>query len=258
MNTLAFCSIAFRDDPIEDVLPRVSAAGYDAVEIFGGHITGKSDDDLKAVKALAEDIGLDVLVLSPYFWLTQDQKLLRESMGIAERTVHAAHLLDCRKIRTFTDAGPTGIGSEAATSALRRQGVQALQTITALDRGINFVVETHGKTLADTPESTERLMDEVGAPNLKVLFQPSTFLDAGLLESYHRLERHVDHMHIHNVKPEGGIGPVQEGLIDYPAFFREVLARGYRGSLSVEYVWRDVPWDEVDRACEYLKKCLGR
>ncbi len=43
--------------------------------------------------------------------------------------------------------------------------VAGLKAITALDRNLPFVLETHGKTLADTGPSARRLMAAVAAFN---------------------------------------------------------------------------------------------
>ena len=49
MNHLTFYTIAFRNDPIEEILPKVARIGYDAAEVFWGQLDGKSDADLRAV-----------------------------------------------------------------------------------------------------------------------------------------------------------------------------------------------------------------
>lgn len=36
--TLTFCSIAFRDEAIEAIIPRLAQIGYDAVEIWANHV----------------------------------------------------------------------------------------------------------------------------------------------------------------------------------------------------------------------------
>ena len=40
---ICFCSIAFRTEPIEEIIPKLARLGYQGVEIWGHHIDGKSD-----------------------------------------------------------------------------------------------------------------------------------------------------------------------------------------------------------------------
>lgn len=250
---LCFCSIAFRDQPIEDLLPRLGDLGYDAVEVWGRHLDGRSDDALRALRAAVEREGLGVEVISPYLWLTQTPALLTESLGIAERTIHQARLLGAPKIRTFTDSGPTGIGSAAATPAQRATAVSALRRITAMAPDLRFVVETHEKTLADSVDSTLRLLDEVGAPNLKVLYQPTSA--ATLLEDYERLRPHVEHLHAQNQTADGAHTWLEDGVMDWRGLLRRLRADGYAGSLSVEYCWKGATWERAASAIAYLREC---
>ena len=110
--TVCFCSIAFRDRPLAEIIPLLAAAGYDGVEIWANHLDGKSDAELDDLRRLASDHGVRPTVLAPYFWLTRDlPELLEESFRIAERSVAQARRLGVSRIRTFVDAGCDGIGS---------------------------------------------------------------------------------------------------------------------------------------------------
>ncbi|MEO1235626.1 MAG: sugar phosphate isomerase/epimerase [Planctomycetota bacterium] len=252
---LSFCTIAFRDEPIETVIPRLAEIGYPAVEVFYPQVENHSERQLIELRKLADDVGIDIAVLSPYFWLTQDETLRRRSLGIAERCVAAARLLGCPRIRTFTDTGPTGIGSGAAAPAHWDTAVAALQTITAMGRDLRFVVETHARTLADTPASTLRLLRRVDAPNLKVLFQPMFDRDYGA--DYEALAEHVEHIHLNNMATAEGPGWVESGPIDLVAFVVRVIGGGYRHGVSVEYCWRDVPWARAESAYALLTAGRG-
>lgn len=253
MITISCCSIGFREELIEAIIPRLARIGYDAVEIWGNHIDGKSDSELRDIRALAAQHKLKIEVISPYFWLTQNQKLLEKSMGIAERFVHYAQVLGCPKIRTFTDAGPTGIGSDVATPEHWATAIRALKTITALDRNILFVVEIHEKTLADTAESTMRLLDAVGAPNLKILYHPAP---ATILKNYELLKTNIRHMHLINQDAAGKATWFESGVMDYPALFKTLVQDGYAHSVSVEYCWQNLPWDRAESAYKYLARYL--
>jgi 3-dehydroshikimate dehydratase len=256
--TLSFCSIAFRNEPIEDVVPRLAAIGYDAVEVFGGHVEKKTPEELKALRSLAEDANIRLLVVAPYFILTRTRQHFDETMQIAERTIHAARLLGASKIRTFTDVAGDGIGSDVATAAHWEQAVEGLKRITAMERTIQFVVETHEHTLADTPDAAEQLLARVAAPNLKLNFQPShQSVDAGLNSVFDRLHPHITHMHLHQfsaAKP--GTWVEEPGDLDFAHFIAHVRAAGYSGSMSVEYCWREVPWQRAESAHAFMRKLL--
>ena len=258
MITISLCSIAFRNDPIEDLIPRIAADGYDAVEIFFGQLDGKTEAELANIKEIADEHKLEILVIAPYFILTRGQENYDNTLVDAQRYVDYGRALGATKMRTFTDVGPTGVGSDVVTPEQRAMCVKGLKVMTAMAPEMQWVLETHGGTLADTVESILKLIEEVGAPNLKVNFQVSNFVDTGLLQAYDALEKHIDHMHIHNRSPEGGGAYVYEGTINYEKFFKEIQARGYDESLSIEYCWKGVPYEESAKAYQYVAKILGR
>lgn len=255
---LCFCTLAFRQEPIETVLPRLAEAGYDGAEVFGRQIEGKSDDQLRELRGVADAAGIKLPLIAPYFVLTRGDKERAETIQVAERCVKAAAILGATKIRTFTDVAD-GIGSDIATPEHWKNAVNGLRTITAMNRSIEFVVETHGKTLADTVEAAERLIHEVAVPNLKINFQPTPVMVAyGLNRAFDRLRAHITHMHLHQFSPTAhGTWLDEPGDVSFPDFISHIRSRGYAGSISVEYCWKDVPWAKVKPACQYMRKLLA-
>ncbi len=253
MITKSFCSIAFRDESIEEIIPKLASAGYDAVEVWGNHVEGQSPQQLAAIRSLAREHGLGIEVLSPYFWLTNSEELRLESMERAERFVAYCGQLGCRKIRTFTDCGPTGIGSDVATAEQWRVAVESLKSMTALDREILFVVETHAKTLADTPASALRLLDLVAAPNLKLNFQ---FLEGDVLAAYEQVKPHVAHAHLQGMDEKGEHGYLEIDSGNLALLLNRMKADGYDESVSVEYCWKGADWDHARSACAFLKRFI--
>ena len=255
---LNFCSIAFRHEPLEQIIPRLTSIGYDGVEVFFTHVDGMDAAGLKAIRRQADELKIRLPVFSPYFCLTRGPVEYDQTLRTASRAIEVAQILGVTKIRTFTDVGPDGLASAHATNAHWEQAVRGLQTITAMDRNLEFVVETHEQTLADTVDTIRRLMREVSAPNLKVIFQScKDFLRHGLNTAFDDLAPWISHLHLHQTAASQGDGWVESaGEIDFPDFITHIKRAGYRGSMSVEYCWRDVPWERAESAHRYLAKLL--
>ncbi len=251
------CTIAMRDEPLESQLPKLSAAGYDGVEVWFKHVDGRSDGELDALRDQARKLKLDIEVVAPYWWLTQTAELLEETYQIAGRAIRAARRLGAPKIRTFTDSGPTGIGSDRATPDHWRTAILALRRVCGSAPDLRFVVETHEQTLADTPESTERLMREAALPNLRVNFQPSRVFD---LASYRRLRPWIEHMHVHNSTAEGKGTWLDAGVYDMGSLIAAIARDGYSHSLSVEYCFKGATWERIAAARAFVAKyvAIGR
>jgi sugar phosphate isomerase/epimerase len=248
---LCFCSIAFRKEPIEEVMPKLARLGYGGVEVWGQHIDGKSEAELDHVRRIAADCGLRIEVLSPYFWLTRDlPELVQQSLDTAQRFVGYARRLGAGRIRTFVDAGDDGIGSAVATEDHWQRAVGCLRKITAMGPDLQFVVEMHEYTLADTPESARLLLQRVGAPNLKLLLHaggPDT------LREYRLLRPDIRHFHLHGSHEAPGTGYLEDGPSQLPVFLPELRHDQYAGTLSVEYCFSGVTWDRAKSAREYLR-----
>lgn len=245
------CSIAFRDEPITAIIPRLADLGYDGVEVWAQHLAGMDDDALAGLRRLAGDHGLRIEVIAPYFWLTRDlPDLIRQSHETAARCASQARQLGAGRIRTFVDAGNDGIGSAEASTEHWHRAVDNLRRIVAAAPDLLFVIETHAHTLADTPTSTKRLLDLVDQPNLLVNYQPG---HGDPLPGYHLLRPWIRHLHLQNPHGAGGSGYLDEGLSPLKPLLRQLLDDGYDGTLSVEYCWKGVTWDHVARARAWLR-----
>lgn len=252
---VCFCSIAFRDQPVEALIPRLARLGYDGIEIWGGQIEHRTPDELAAIRRLCVGHGLRIAAISPYFWLTRDlPELLARSFATAERFVAIAHALAGPDgpplIRTFVDAGPDGIGSAVATPAQWARAVGALRRITALDRGVGFAVETHINTLADTPASAQRLLAAVDAPNLCINYQPA---EGDPVPGWRLLRPAVRHLHLQGPHGPAGGGYLEDGGHRLPELLAALRADGYAGTLSVEYCWQGATWERAASARDWLR-----
>lgn len=246
------CSIAWRGQPIGSMLPRLASWGFAGVEAWGPHLDQLDDAGLDALRAEAARLGLVIPVVSPYLFLTRDlPDLLERSFATAERSVRQARRLGATRIRTFCDAGPEGVGSSRASDAEWRRAVDALRRITALAPDLLFTVETHPDTLADTAASTRRLLSEVGSANLQVLFQPG---DGDAVADYRALRADVRHVHLHQVRAQGGHGYLDDEPDMLTPFLRQL--DGYDGTISIEYCWPDADALRLEGGRRWLQERL--
>jgi sugar phosphate isomerase/epimerase len=58
--TVCCCSIAFRAEPLEAIIPKLADLGYDGVEVFAGHLDGMSDSDLDRIHQQADACNVSV------------------------------------------------------------------------------------------------------------------------------------------------------------------------------------------------------
>lgn len=272
---ISFCSIAFRKEelPLPEIIPGVSGLGYDAIEIWVNHIKKPL---LPRIKEALERVALPVSMISPYFDFTSSPQTSKRSLKHAEEVIGWADHLGAPLIRAFT--GLTG--SAKATGAQKKACVAALKETAAMakDANITIALETHPATLTDNIEATLDLLAAVAAPNVKLNLDIYHFW-----EIYHdpllvleKLFPQVVHVHAKNARlsPEEqleqphpflhdrqarqefrGITYMEDGLMDYRPFLRELAARGFQGYISVEW-FGDSVWDAARLELDFLRREL--
>lgn len=253
---IGFCSIALRKLPIEEAIDRIVAGGFREIEIWHAHVQEKTDEELARLAALRAERGLTFTVLSPYLTFTRGPERVFESLKTAEKVLSSAKILGIKKIRTFVDIGPDGLPSAKADESAWKAAISGLRELCAMDPAVEFVVETHKNTLADTLPSVKRLLEETGKPNLKLNFQANEdFLSRGLFSCLEELWTHVSHMHWQQIFPDDGEGYIEEaGLIDFTRLVRVLLERNYQGTASVEYCWLDADPARIGTAWQFLTR----
>jgi len=254
--SVGFCSIALRHSPVEEAVSRIALAGFSTIELWHPHIKELSLEKLSQLADAWKEMGIGISVLSPYFTFTRGRDKWLESISLADRSVVAARVLQAGKIRTFIDIGPDGLPSQKAKPSDWRRACRALRTICAFDRSLEFVIETHDNTLADTVDSVLRLVEETAEPNLKINFQANTdFMKRGYIESLEELWPHVTHMHWQQMKPDGTPTYLEEqGCIDFQEIGTFLAGRKYRGTISVEYCWQNLESNRIASACEFIRE----
>lgn len=177
------CSVTFRQLPAAEVARRAADAGLEAVE-WGAdvHAPATEPDMLRAAREAGDSHGLTCCSYGSYFRATRDE------LAAFPWTARAAVLLGAPRVRVW--AG--GAGSAAVTPQERGETVACLREAARIgaDHGLELALEFHSRTLTDTVASTLRLLDEVGAENLRTYWQPP--LDAPDEEALAGLSQLVD------------------------------------------------------------------
>lgn len=251
---ISCCSIALRDQPALEAVKRISEAGFTAIEFLHTHLQGLHGQELAELSKSCLRLNMEVTVVSPYFSFTKGPEKVEESLQNAQAVVAAAKILGAKKIRTFIDVGSNGLPSARAGLDDWKGAGEGLRRLCAIDRSMEFIIETHKNTLADTLSSTKRLLTETEAPNLKINFQANRdFLQRGYLASMQELFPFISHFHWQQVLPDETETYLEEaGLVPFEEVLEFLRLEKYTGTASVEYCWPNVPPERIASACQYL------
>jgi len=254
---IGLCTIAFSKRPIGDVLALAADAGFDGVEVWGkeGHIGAGDTQTVSRIREAAKAHGLAVHCFGSY--MTPLDPPIPELFPLTDNGLRIAHDLGAPMVRIWAPyVKPDQLPSDQYDPAVA--DIRAF-CAKAAELGITVVVEFHDNTIVERSEGLLRLIDDVGAANLKAHWQPSFRADAeGFYESLENLLPHLAHVHAQNFRGSyENRTQLADGDVDYRRVVGMLGDAGYEGAIEVEFVGGDNPEDWARRDCEFLKKIAG-
>ena len=185
----------------------------------------------------------------------------REHITTLERCIGVAQALGTNLVRIFSFRkemvlfGAEPVISEGAWTTLMNRLEEPLQI--ADDAGITLVMETAISGNVTSAFLARKLIDEIGAPHLKVLWDPCSSLyctEVPYPDGYEAIREHIVHIHLKDgvvnlpaatfdfcAMRQGQMDPYYNDIVD--ALKRD----GYDGTISLESVYTPVGWNARGR-----------
>ena len=262
---ISFMSQAYGDTPIEEIITRLAAVGYDGVEPLAGpegqlKPSELKDSDRRALRGHLADNGMEMPVLNPY----------RESMVNMAKDGTARNFYGAIMELAVDLGTPTVNCLSGFLPDGDREGWEILiDFLKALTRyaesiGICLSIHNHEANILDSVEKCMLMIQHVGSPNLKVTFDATNcyLLNGDVPKAVAFLGPHLNHCHLKGIK---GKYPYTHFLVpgeeademDFNAFAVALGSVGYTGSISVETFHH--MRDDKDRvAYEMMSATLSR
>lgn len=246
--SLGLVTSVYANYPLEEIIPRVAAAGYTNIDVWGGRPQAYRGDysqaQLADLRKRIEDHGLKVSSFLPAFYryphslcspnevVRQDTlDYVRQCAGNAV-TLGAEYLLICPARLLFGQSAEDGW----------KRLADSLHSICeyAAQYPLKVVLEPVNKTAFDvinTAADAMKMLRQIDRANLGAV------LDTGHLHlSAETIDQALDTLgeHLYLVHVNDNNGKVQQNLIpgdgtfDFPAFLGALKQRAYRGVVSAE------------------------
>lgn len=227
---LSLCTISFRHHLIslKQVVEWAAQRGFSGIELWGPHAMNLRDRPGYDLNWL-QSHGLSVPMLSDYLPVQGErQQMIEKSVNLCR----LAQSWGAGKIRTFAgNKGSHDVSAEERHEWTRR--MRELCNI-ANDHGVKLVVETHPHTLADSKESTLRLIEEIDHPSLRLNFDVLHVWESGAdpCEVLGEFEPLVAHMHFKNVRSRSFLNEFLPGNVYAPAGSRAGMVSLFEGAFD--------------------------
>ncbi len=230
-------SVTFRALPPDRVASLAAAAGLAGIE-WGGDVHVPHGDLAAArrVRRWTVDAGLAVASYGSY-WRAGDAA--PGEGPDPDAVLSTAEALGAPHVRVW--AGRQG--SADCPEDLRRRIAEDLAAFaaSAADRGLAVSLEYHGGTLTDTAASALRLLDEAGAPGLRLYWQPlGGRTPDERAADLARVAPRLSNLHVYQWAGDER-RPLAEGGAEWTRYLRIARGTGAPGWALLEFVRGDDP-----------------
>jgi sugar phosphate isomerase/epimerase len=263
-----------------DVMAEYGVRGAELRQIWDKNISEASDEYWHRAKRELDARGMTVVgIASPFYKCalpgaepsgpvgplhSASARGLGDQIALLERCIEAAHFFDTKLIRTFS-FWKQGLLTPAQEEAL--VDAYAEPAAIAERAGIILGIENEHDCCLATGAQTARVLEEIGSPSVRAIWDPGNAFMAGELPfptGYDAIKDFIVHVHIKDAKvPDGSIVPewtvVGEGAIDFAGQLAALKQSGYDGWLSLETHYSGHPTKEASSraSLEGLQRLLA-
>ena len=243
----------FRGKTSVEAIEGVKEAGYDAYEFWkpGGK-------DLQAMKAKGDALGVNCISFSGRGRPVNlnDPKEHENWIEVLKESVNAAKIMGNKRL-----VAPVGEDIGTRRDFQHKAIVKALKmavplltenNITLMVEPLNGRVDHIGHYLQSSDEGFE-ILDEVGSPNVKLLFDiyHQQITEGDILRRMLPRIKQIGHIHTAGSR---GRNELDVGELDYPKIILAVIEAGYDGYIGFEYMPVADSLSGLKRMYDYLPK----
>lgn len=237
-----FTLSAFGDEIAADLAEQLDVMrreGIPALEFrgaWGANILDLSDDQVRRAKALLDERGMHVSAIGSPIGKVKITDDFGAHLVRYRRALAVAAMLDAPRIRIFSFFIPEGEDAARYRAAV----MDRMQMLTDLaeEAGVTLWHENEKEIYGDIATRCADIHATIRSPNLRAAFDPANFIQCGVRpmdEAWPLLADVSTHIHIKDaVMADGHVVPAGEGDGEVAELLRALVARGYRGYLTLE------------------------
>lgn len=234
----------FADEIAKDFaeqLDALAAEGLDQLDLraaWGTNVLDLSDEQIEEVRRLLGERHMTVACIGSPIGKSPITEPFETQIPRFRRALQVAARVGTRNVRIFSFYIPKGEPAEryrdevlrrmAALAAIARQEAPDILLLHENERGI----------YGEQPAQCVDILNAVHAPNLKAIFDPANFVQAGVRpfsEAFPLLVGEIAYMHIKDATwAEGRVTPAGQGDGQVRETLDALKARGWEGVLALE------------------------
>ena len=227
--------IAMDMDTQFKVLEKLNIHYFEPRGIDGKNIADLTDQEVERLREKMAAHGIRVSSIGSPIGKVKLEEDLEAHFCQFQRVVEIAEKLDAKYIRMFSFYHEGG----EWTSEERAQVLGQLRRMIAYakERDVVLLHENEKDIYGDTVDRCVDLMQELGCPHFRAVFDPANFVQCGqdTKEGYDRLKNHIAYVHVKDAFfRDGRVVPAGAGDGNVAYVLKNLFDRGYDGFLSLE------------------------
>ena len=221
-------SVTFRSLDIKSIVSLSEKAGLWVIE-WGGdiHVPHGNIEAAENALALCRTAGIACRCYGSYYRLPESGE------GFSD-VLDTACALGCRLIRVWAGVRSSADADDNYRASVARR--LRADAETAAKRGVGITLEYHGGTLTDNADSALRLLDDAGADNVYLHWQPNQFESFEYnVAALRRVAHLVDSVHVFAWRGNDKL-PLADMMNDWNAYLDILAGEGRAIDLMLEFL----------------------
>lgn len=248
---------------IAEAIRLFSDLGLDGIEIVAQEGTpfniSLPDSEIGRIISASEEYRLPVVTLTPYFWAinSADPEERKQNTDGLVRAIRLAKRMGAKFVRSYGGLADAG-GTEEEKFLRTAEALKSAGKVAA-EEGITILVENHPGTMTRTGTATRKLVDAVGMPQVRALYDPCNVLndtDEDWLTTLSCQQGTIGYIHCKDYRIRDGKREacvVGEGVVPWLEIMDRLKNEEYY--ISFEYEKRWYP-DQIEDAVTGLPRCV--
>ncbi|QMV40604.1 sugar phosphate isomerase/epimerase family protein [Cohnella cholangitidis] len=244
------CSISFRHELVsfDKLVHFAHEIGFSGIELWGAHAKALMRyDPLEVTRSIdrMHSKGLNISMISDYIDLMTESGRSSNVLEQGGLLLSMARLFRTRKIRIFAGNKPS---ASASASEWQRCIANLRQTAElASEFGMYVVIETHPNTLADTLESTLRLLTNVGHDHVRINLDFLHLWESGCnpIVAYEQLRDWTVNYHLKNISDRNRLDVFEPRNVYSPMGGRAGMVGLSKGAIDYSEIMERLERDET-------------
>lgn len=222
-----------------ELLPLVKEAGFDKLEVWQWHASGRYVRDMREVRAKADELGVTFPYIGVYPSFILEGPEGREEERVQADVLDKAEILGAPALKIMLGAGLKG--SAATADQVARTAERFGNWFRAAKaRGISMAAELHGNTLFDPVECGVAFMKQYPELDFSICYQPYDFADTDKAVALaDQFAGRISHIHLQAPQPKergGQYDLLEEARLDYRKLIPHILRRNPKATMTLEFV----------------------